>query len=228
MALPAGIAALLFVIHSSGILFSAAVHHWHAYECFCFGTSLAGLFVRAYTVGHTPVGTSGRNTERQVADGLNTMDAYSVVRHPLYLGNCLMWLGIAMLTCNAAFVAEFALCYWLYYERIMFAEEQFLRRKFGAAYLDWAGRTPAFLPDFRHYRASGIAFSWKKVVKKEKNGVFALFLLFTLFDIIIVYWQVASVSLNLPLYVATAISGIAYFVLKYVKSHTNLLDEQGR
>lgn len=67
----------------------------------------------------------------------------------------------------------------------------------------------------------------EKVVKKEKNGVFALFLLFTLFDII-VYWQVASVSLNLPLYVATAISGIAYFVLKYVKSHTNLLDEQGR
>lgn len=162
-----------------------------------------------------------------MADGLNTMDAYSVVRHPLYLGNCLMWLGIAMLTCNAAFVAVFALCYWLYYERIMFAEEQFLRRKFGVAYLDWAGRTPAFLPDFRHYRASGIAFSWKKVVKKEKNGVFALFLLFTLFDII-VYWQVASVSLNLPLYVATAISGIACFVLKYVKSHTKLLDEQGR
>ena len=125
--------------------------------------------IRIYTVGHTPVGTSGRNTAGQVADSLNTTGIYSVVRHPLYLGNFLMWLGIALLTCNIGFVTAFILGYWIYYERIMYAEEQFLRRKFGDTYLHWAEQTPAFLSRFNRFKPSGLPFSWKKVAKKKKT-----------------------------------------------------------
>src|SRR5688572_32847151 len=49
--------------------------------------SMAGFIIRAYTIGTTPRGTSGRNTDKQVAEQLNTPGIYSVVRHPLYLGN---------------------------------------------------------------------------------------------------------------------------------------------
>ena len=56
--------------------------------------SVLGAIVRAYTIGTTPRGTSGRNTKCQVAEQLNTTGIYSTVRHPLYLGNYLMWIGI--------------------------------------------------------------------------------------------------------------------------------------
>lgn len=222
----AGVAAAFFTIQFRGMLFSFVFSHWHLYEYLCLAVGLAGTLVRCYTVGHTPVGTSGRNTQGQVADVLNTTGIYSTVRHPLYLGNFLMWLGIALLTCNVGFIAAFVLAYWLYYERIMYAEEQFLRRKFGDAYLRWAERTPAFIPCLKRFRSNGLPFSWKKVVKKEKNGVFALFLLFSLFDGIVA-WQ-TDVLPNYVLLALTVGSGIGYLVLKYIKKHTELLNEKGR
>ena len=62
---------------------------------------------------------------------LNTSGLYSVVRHPLYLGNYLMWLGVALFSRTWWAPVIVSLVFWLYYERIMFAEEEFLRRQFG-------------------------------------------------------------------------------------------------
>ena len=58
----------------------------HIWEVVCLLVSFFGLAIRAYTIGHAPGGTSGRNTKRQKADTLNTTGAYSLVRNPLYLG----------------------------------------------------------------------------------------------------------------------------------------------
>ena len=99
--------------------------------------SSIGFVIRAYTIGTTPRGTSGRNTKEQVAEILNSTGIYSVVRHPLYLGNYFMWIGIVFFTFNWYFVIIVSLLYYLYYERIMFAEERFLERKFNQQYLDW-------------------------------------------------------------------------------------------
>ena len=107
--------------------------------------SLAGQAIRIATVGFAPKNTSGRNTVHgQVADELNTTGIYSVVRHPLYVGNFLMWLGPVLFLRSFSFTIFFGLFYWLYYERIMFAEEQFLRRKFGEIYDDWSARVKPF------------------------------------------------------------------------------------
>lgn len=106
------------------------------FEMFCLFISLIGLAIRIDIVGYTPKNTSGRNTSEQIADTLNTTGMYSIVRHPLYIGNFLMWLGVSMLAGNFWFIIAFCLLYWVYYERIMFAEEQFLRKKFGQQYLE--------------------------------------------------------------------------------------------
>src|SRR5947208_2013975 len=90
--------------------------------------SVLGFCIRAYAIGTTPRGTSGRNTDKQVAEQLNTSGIYSTVRHPLYLGNYLMWIGIVLFTKNYYFVIIVSLLYWIYYERIMFAEERFLEK----------------------------------------------------------------------------------------------------
>ena len=66
------------------------------YNIFCIIISLVGLGVRIITIGHVPKRTSGINTKKQIADSLNSTGIYSIVRHPLYLGNFLMWLGIIL------------------------------------------------------------------------------------------------------------------------------------
>lgn len=198
------------------------------YELFCLIISLSGLFIRAYTVGHTPANTSGRNAgEGQVADCVNTTGIYSIVRHPLYLGNAFMWLGIVLLTGNFWFLIITGLVYWIYYERIMYAEEQFLRRKFGHVYTEWADKTPAFLPGFKLFVRPSLPFSWKKVLKKEKNGLLALFLIFAGFDVM-GEWAEKEDHYTYFLFVLCVISIVAYCILKYLKKKTKVLNEQDR
>ena len=119
-------------------------------ELLFLGVSLFGEVIRILTVGCTPKNTSGRNTAAgQIADELNVTGIYSIVRHPLYIGNFLMWLGPVLFLRSFLFFLIFVLAYWLYYERIMFAEEQFLRRKFGKIYDIWSEHVKSVIPVFK-------------------------------------------------------------------------------
>lgn len=195
-----------------------------SFEFICLGICLLGLFIRIYIVGHTPPKTSGRNTKvGQVAEELNTTGLYSLVRHPLYVGNFFMWLGVAMLTENLWFTIAFVLLYTVYYERIMYAEEQFLIAKFGNQYTDWSKTTPAFIPNFKNFRKPKYSFNLKKVIKKEKNGLVAIFALFWLFE-----WSsdalehgIAYFELNGWFY-AAIFTTILYFILKVMKKRKML------
>nr|WP_293300858.1 isoprenylcysteine carboxylmethyltransferase family protein [Allomuricauda sp.] len=195
------------------------------YELFCLFVGLLGQFIRIFTIGHAPKNTSGRNVKGQVADTLNTTGIYSIVRHPLYLGNFFMWLGPALLTGNFWFVTAFCFLFWVYYERIMFAEEQFLRKKFGMTYLFWSERVPAFIPNFKKYRQPVMTFSWKKVLKQEKNGFFNLFTIFFVFDMAGELIN-GTTNFNLTFLVGFIISSIAFLVLTFLKRRTSVLDEE--
>lgn len=224
--LAAGLAAFVQTQLTGRGISDPATEEWYRGGCLFMG--LLGLAVRVFTVGHTPKNTSGRNTADQLADELNTTGIYSMVRHPLYLGNFLMWLGVALLTENIWFVCFFIFLYLVYYERIMFAEEQFLRRKFGDAYVQWASRIPAFIPSFRGWTPPGLPFSLKKVLKKEKNGLFTLFVVFYLFECTGNVVGKAPVFRFTWLFYVAAGTVVLYLILKILKHNTTLLDEEGR
>lgn len=150
----------------------------------CILVSFSGLAVRALVVGQTPPRTSGRNTLEQVADVLNTTGMYSVVRHPLYLGNFLSWIGIAMFPQSWSTLLLAGMSFALYYERIMFAEEAFLRGKFRHDFEDWAARTPAFFPRFAQWKPSTHPFSWRMVLRGEYSGMFAIVSTFSGLEVI--------------------------------------------
>lgn len=218
----------VFVINRISATYSPQLNY-QILEFISLAVSLLGLLIRIYTVGHTPAKTSGRNTkEGQLAEELNQTGIYSTVRHPLYLGNFFMWLGAAILCENIWFVVAFSLMYWVYYERIMYAEEQFLRRKFGASYTDWAAKTSAFIPSFKQFCKPKYPFSNKKVLKREKNGLLAIFVLLFIFHNIgySIENQKIAIDCNWICY-ATIASGIFYVVIKVLKK-SNLLHEQGR
>lgn len=197
------------------------------FELICLGICLFGLLIRIYTVGYTPVGTSGRNTDKQIADSLNTTGIYSIVRNPLYLGNYFLWLGIAMLTFNFWFVLSFSLIYFIYYLHIIFSEEQFLKNKFGNIYTEWAKKTPLIIPKLKLLKKTNLTFSWKKVLKKEKNAFAAIFLIFCLFDITekIAY---NKTNFNTIWIYMAVFSSIIYLILRTIKRKTKLLDEPNR
>ena len=198
------------------------------FEIICLIVSLSGLFVRIFTVGFTPANTSGRNTkEGQIADELNTTGIYATVRNPLYFGNFLMWLGIAMLTVDVWFIVSFCFLYWIYYERIIFAEEQFLRKRFGDVYCDWAKNTPVFFPKFSLYKKPVYSFSWKKVLRKEKNGLTEIFLVFTIFYVIEKLIDKEPVQFNY-ITIACIVTCVLYLILQILKKFTTVLNTQGR
>ncbi len=196
----------------------------HLYELSCLIVSFLGFFIRVYTVGYSRPNTSGRNTEHQVADVLNTTGIYSMVRNPLYVGNFFMWLGIAMLTGNFWFIIAFILFYFLYYERIIFTEEEFLKNKFGDTYLDWAKKTPIIVPRFSSFEKSEYDFNWRKVLRQEKNGFAALMIIFCLFDIAGELIK-NKPNINETLQGIGIFSILIYFILKFIKYKTSLLQD---
>ncbi len=186
-------------------------------------TGFVGLAIRVYTVGFAAEGTSGRNTAGQVADSINTTGIYSIVRNPLYLGNFFMWLAVAILTIDIYFILIFCLVFWLYYERIIYAEEGFLTRKYGERYLTWAAATPAFIPDFTKYIKPETKFNLKKVLRKEKDGLLAIALLFFLFDTSAHLRNGYHDIVSTPILVFLISVLILYAIIKYLKYNTLLL-----
>lgn len=200
----------------------------HIWEAICLLVSLCGLGIRVATIGYTPRGTSGRNTEKQDAETLNTAGLYSVVRNPLYLGNFVMYLGIALLTGVWWLVLIYVLVFWLYYERIIFAEESFLRRQFGQEYLDWAAVTPVIVPRLKGYRRPPLSFSLKNVLRREYNGFFALVLIMALFEVVGDLFAHRGLELDRGWAVIIGVSFVIWITLRSLKRHTTVLNVEGR
>jgi len=222
-----GIIAHIHTQYSTSFLVNTPYENY--FNIFALAVSFFGLAIRIYTVAYTPDRTSGRNTHGQVADSLNTTGIYSMVRHPLYVGNFFMWLGVGMLTQNPYFIGFFVFLYWVYYERIMCAEEQFLVNKFGEEYSNWADNTPAFILSFKNYCKPELSFCLKKVLRKEKDGFLAIFVAFYIFLNISNYIQNGSFVLDSVGWNTFFIFGlIIYLILKFIKKYTKFFQVEGR
>jgi len=200
----------------------------HIWEVVCLLVSFLGLGIRIVTIGHTPRGTSGRNTKKQVAETLNTTGLYSVVRNPLYLGNFFMWLGIALFAHLWWLTLIYILVFWLYYERIIFAEEAYLRDKFGNEYLEWANKTPAFIPKLSQYRKANLPFSLRNVLRREYNGFFAVIVILFVLETVGEIFVKGRLEFDLGWIFLLGIGFVVWMVLRSLKKYTKVLNVKGR
>jgi protein-S-isoprenylcysteine O-methyltransferase Ste14 len=198
-------------------------------ELIFLGVSLLGQVIRILTVGFTPKNTSGRNTiNGQIADELNETGIYSLLRHPLYLGNFFMWLGPVLFLRSVGAALVFGLVYWLYYERIMFAEEQFLRRKFGDIYDKWSAHVSSFIPYPFNYKPPKLPFSVRNVLKREYNSFVNIFVIFTVLDLFRNYFLSERIYLTemwIWLFVG---AGLVWLIIRTIHKQTKWFEVEGR
>jgi protein-S-isoprenylcysteine O-methyltransferase Ste14 len=222
------IVVILLGIQSMDYNPTGVMHHFIDLFAFCF--SFVGLAIRVVVIGYKAKKTSGGNVDSQVADVLNTTGMYSLVRHPLYLGNFIIWVGISLVFQTWWMTLLVILIFWLYYERIAFAEEAFLRGKFGEQYLQWSELTPAFVPSIKKlkWQQPELSFSWKKVIGKEYAGFMAIILCFTAVKVLINLIKFRTFSLE-SFWIYIFVGGLSiYLTLRYLKRCTHVLSTPDR
>ena len=139
-----------------------------------FLVALAGQSLRFLTIGYDYIKRGG--LDRNIyADRLVTRGVFGHCRNPLYVGNFLIFLGMTlMLNSTLAYLVGIPICLFAY-AAIILAEEDYLRRHFGAEYEDYCRRVNRIWPDWKNFSQSieEMEFSWKRVITKEYNTTFA-------------------------------------------------------
>ncbi len=226
--LPLAILPVFFICLASSSYLGRSHTINEIWQAGCMMISFFGLFLRILIVGHAPIGTSGRNTREQAANTLTTTGLYSVVRHPLYVGNYIIFLGLTM-ELHVWWLVLLVTCgYALYYERIMLAEEAFLRSRFGELFEQWASATPAFIPRFRGWKPSPVPFCWRTVLQREYNAFFVIISAFFLLDLVGDSITERRFKIDTGWF-AVFIGGFVIFAtLRTLKKRTHLLTVEGR
>ena len=118
--------------------------------------------------------------------------------------------------------------FWFYYERIIFAEEEFLSRKFGDQFIVWAQKTPVLFPRFSNWKKPNLPFSFRTVLRREFSTYFAIVAVYFFLEI------GGAVLVEKRLFVHRSglifffVSMAVYFSLLILKKKTHVLDVSGR
>ncbi|MFH1377906.1 MAG: isoprenylcysteine carboxylmethyltransferase family protein [Planctomycetota bacterium] len=193
-----------------------------------FLVMLVGLFVvilgetvRIGTIGLTYIIRGGKN-RKIYAKGLVAEGVFKHVRNPMYIGNELILIGMAIATNNLVLVAIAVPLGAFIYLAITLAEEDFLRKQFGPEYDEYCKATPRFLPNFSGiidtYRNS--VFHWKRVLVKEFNTIYAWNLAWS--SLLLYHLWMCSGPSNIELYkldteVFIAVITIVYLIMIIIK-----------
>ncbi|MFH2064945.1 MAG: isoprenylcysteine carboxylmethyltransferase family protein [Pseudomonadota bacterium] len=213
----------------SGFSYINKSHRYdYIWEIICLSISFFGFAIRSYTIGFVPEGTSGRNEKKQKADSLNTDGIYSLMRNPLYFGNFFMYLGATMFVRLWWVSLIYILLFMLYYERIILAEEEFLKKQYGKIFDAYTDKTHAFIPSFSNWRPPKLPFSFRNILKREYPGFFGLITSFTIMEIIGDYIIFRKIIID-SLWAYFFLFGfLVYITLRTLKKKTKLLHVQGR
>jgi protein-S-isoprenylcysteine O-methyltransferase Ste14 len=167
--------------------------------------ALAGQLLRIATVGFEYIERGGRN--RQVyASKLVQGGIFAQCRNPLYVGNMLLAIGLALVVNSALFYLLVLPLVGYAYVAIVAAEEAFLREKFGAEYTEYCRRVRRWIPRLHGWRraVAGMRFNWRRVLVKEYNTMFVVLLTLVTVQLWADYQVLGSPALPAPATMALA------------------------
>jgi hypothetical protein len=118
--------------------------------------------------------------------------------------------------------------YALYYERIMLAEEEFLRQRYGETFEKWAASTPAFIPRLHGWKSPALPFCWRTVLRREYSGFFLITTTFFLLDAMADWRVERAFRLDWVWGSVFGVGLVVYLFLRTMKKHSRLLHVPGR
>lgn len=130
---------------------------------------LAGIFFRAWSSGYI-------NKDNELAkDG-----PYSLTRNPLYFGNFILGIGIAVASNNIPSAIIFIIYYLLFFPFLMVIEHRRLKKKFKKEYIEWSKKSNSFFPKIK--KVKGFNFNIALYMKNKEYRVlfFSFFVVATL------------------------------------------------
>jgi len=130
----------------------------------------AGIMIRGLTIGLTFIERGGKDLKIH-ADALITRGLFTHCRNPLYVGNNLMLLGLGILSNSLIYVLIVVPVFLFIYQAIVLAEENFLKEKFGAQYIEYCATVNRWLPNFKGIGStfSTMKFNWVRWLFTEYN-----------------------------------------------------------
>lgn len=130
------------------------------YEVYIFGLGglvfCVGWFLRVWAQMHL-------HYRLKVKKVLTTTGPYMYCRNPIYVGNTLLLVGLAMISELVWFVPVMLVWCMVVYSLTVCYEESHLLEKYGDAYLDYFNRVPRWIPNL------GV---WQNTALIHKKGFF--------------------------------------------------------
>ena len=135
--------------------------------------TIAGQLIRGATIGLAYIIRGGKD-KKVYAEKLVTDGIFKHSRNPLYVGNVLMLAGVGILSNSLIYVAIFIPLFLFIYQAIILAEENFLRKKFGAEFDAYCARVSRWMINFKGIRNTfkEMHFNAKRWILKEYNTQF--------------------------------------------------------
>jgi protein-S-isoprenylcysteine O-methyltransferase Ste14 len=127
---------------------------------------VAGMFFRAWASGYI-------NKDKELA----TKGPFALTRNPLYFGNFILGLGIAIAGNNTSSYIIFFAFYLLFFPFLMVFEHNRLKKKFGKQYEEWAKDSHTFIPKIKRIDDSDFNISFYMRNKEYRVLYFSLFVI---------------------------------------------------
>jgi len=137
---------------------------------------LTGQAIRMATIGLVYI-VRGGSKRTIFARGLVTTGIFAYCRNPMYIGNILIMTGIFIMadTVLVFFIVPLVI---FFYQAIVMAEEDFLRRQFDHEFEEYTHSVNRWIPGLKRIGKSfgSMTFNWRRVVLKEFNTTFIVLL----------------------------------------------------
>jgi protein-S-isoprenylcysteine O-methyltransferase Ste14 len=180
------------------------------WELYCLALSFLGLGIRA-VAGHALREKYAGQTGRKLGGSLNTSGMYSIVRHPRYLGDFLIGLGVVLVPFAWWPPLIYSIAFYVYYTRVMNVDEKLLRAQAGSSFDRWAEVTPACVPQIRKWRPSEYPFSFRSFLEREHKGILLIIALHASIEWL-EHWILEQRILTEAFWILLVAAGLAIYV----------------
>lgn len=135
--------------------------------------AICGQLLRVATIGLKYI-VRGGSKRRVYAEDLVTDGLFSHVRNPLYIGNAMVIVGLGIMSNSLLFNVVLTPVFLFFYQAIVRAEEDYLRRRFGPDFVCYCEAVRRWCPRFGGLGATLVSmdFNWKRVIVKEYGAIY--------------------------------------------------------